>query len=50
MKRIKWAKRIVHMGKIEMRRGYFVRTLKEADSLEDLWLNGRMIVKLIVKN
>jgi hypothetical protein len=38
------------VGKIEMRRGFFVGMLKEADSVEDLWLNVRMILKLIVKN
>jgi hypothetical protein len=38
------------MGKIEMRRGFCVETLKEADSLEDPGIDGRMILKLILRN
>jgi hypothetical protein len=38
------------MGKIEIQRGFCVGNLKEADSSEDLGVDGGMVLILILRN
>jgi hypothetical protein len=49
MKRMKWAKHIARMGIREKHRGFCWKNLKEVDSSENLGLDGRMILKLILR-
>ena len=50
LKRMTWAGHVAGMGRIEVHRGFWLRKLRERDHLEYLVVDGRIILKFIVKN
>jgi hypothetical protein len=49
-RRIRWAEHVARMGRGEVRTAYWRGKLKNRSHLEDLELNGRVILKWILKN
>ena len=47
--RLKWALHVERMGRTEMYTGFWRGNLKERDHLKDLGLDGRIILKWVLK-
>jgi hypothetical protein len=46
---MRWAEHVARLGRREMHRGYWWGNLKERDSVEDLSVDGRIILKLVLE-